>query len=96
MRRTGWPSSMPRNSPRTTAPISRDVEVQRQAEGAVLELEQLVGHRRGQALDARDAVTGLGDVPDLLALAASGSYDETKRSSASRISSGRMVSSAMV
>ena len=45
-----------------------DVEVQRQAEGAVLELEQLVGHRGGQALDARDAVTGLGDVPDLFAL----------------------------
>ena len=44
-----------------------DVEVERQAQRAVLELEQLVGHRRGQALDARDAVTGLGDVPDLLA-----------------------------
>ena len=43
------------------------VEVQREAEGAVLELQQLVGHGRGQALDPRDAVAGLGDVPDLLA-----------------------------
>ena len=67
VRWTGWPSSMPRTSPRTTTPISRDVEVQREAEGAVLELEQLVGHGRGQTLDARDAVTGLGDRADLLA-----------------------------
>ena len=44
-----------------------DVEVQRDAEGAVLELEQLVGHRRGQALDVGDTVTGLGDDADLLA-----------------------------
>ena len=44
-----------------------DVEVQREAERAVLELQQLVGHGGGQALDARDAVAGLGDVPDLLA-----------------------------
>ena len=44
-----------------------DVEVQRQAEDAVLELEQLVGHGRGQALDVGDAVAGLGDGADLLA-----------------------------
>ena len=44
-----------------------DVEVQRDAERAALELEQLVGHRAGQALDAGDAVTGLDDDPDLLA-----------------------------
>ncbi len=44
-----------------------DVEVEREAEGAVLELEQLVGHRRGQALDVGDAVTGVGDAADLLA-----------------------------
>ena len=41
------------------------VEVQGDAERAVLELEQLVGHRRGQALDAGDAVAGLGDGADL-------------------------------
>ena len=41
------------------------VEVQGDAQGAVLELQQLVGHRRGQALDAGDAVTGLGDGADL-------------------------------
>ena len=49
-----------------------DVEVQREAEGAVLELEQLVGHRRGQALDVRDAVAGLGDACRPPPLAASG------------------------
>jgi hypothetical protein len=41
------------------------VEVQRQAERAVLELEELVGHRRGQPADASDAVAGLGDRADL-------------------------------
>ena len=35
-----------------------DVEVQRDAERAALELEQLVGHGGGQALDVGDAVTG--------------------------------------
>ena len=49
------------------------VEVQGEAEGAVLELEQLVGHRRGQAADAGDAVAGLGDGADLFRLAVSGS-----------------------
>ena len=44
-----------------------DVQVQGQAQRAVLEPEQLVGHRRGQPLDAGDAVTGLGDRADLLA-----------------------------
>jgi hypothetical protein len=44
-----------------------DVEVQRQAADTALELEQLVGHDRGQALDAGDAVTGLDDGADLLA-----------------------------
>jgi len=42
------------------------VEVQRDAEGAVLELEQLVRHRGRQARDARDAVGALGDRADLL------------------------------
>src|SRR5262249_54687883 len=35
------------------------VEVERQAPDAVLELEQLVGHGGGQALDPRDTVAGL-------------------------------------
>src|SRR5690606_2830417 len=44
-----------------------DVEVEREAERAVLELQQLVGHAAGQALDLRDAVGGEGDPADLLA-----------------------------
>ena len=44
-----------------------------------------------------DAVTGLDDVSrPPRARRPSGSYDWTKRSSASRISSGRIVSSAIV
>ena len=42
------------------------VEVEREAAGAVLELQQLVGHGRGQARDPRDAVAALGDGADLL------------------------------
>ena len=42
------------------------VEVQGNAQGAVLELEQLVGHGGGEAADPRDAVGGLGDRADLL------------------------------
>ena len=41
------------------------VEVQGDAERAVLELEQLVGHHGGQAADAGDAVRGLGHGADL-------------------------------
>ena len=43
------------------------VEVQRDAEYPAGELQQLVGHRRGQALDGGDAVTGIDDDADLLA-----------------------------
>jgi hypothetical protein len=73
-----------------------DVQVERQAPDAVLELEQLVGHGRGQPLDPGDAVTALGDGADLFPEAPAGSYSSTKRASASRISSGRIVSSAIV
>jgi hypothetical protein len=41
------------------------VEVQRDTEHAALELQQLVRHRRGEALDVRDAVTGVEDGADL-------------------------------
>ena len=41
------------------------VEVLREAERAVREADELVGHDAGEALDVRDAVTGVGDVPDL-------------------------------
>ena len=44
-----------------------DVQVQRDAQHAAGELQQLVGHGRGQALDVGDAVAGVGDRADLLA-----------------------------
>ena len=43
------------------------VEVQGQAAHPALELQELVGHDRGQPLDPCDAVAGLGDGADLLA-----------------------------
>ena len=44
-----------------------NIEVQSDPADAVLELQQLVRHRRGQTLDARDAVTRGEDRSDLLA-----------------------------
>ena len=67
MRWTCWPSSMLGEVTEDDDADLADVEVQRDAQRAALELEQLVGHGRGQALDAGDAVTGLGDDADLLA-----------------------------
>ena len=67
MRLTSWPSSIAGELTEDDDADLVDVEVERQAEGAVLELEQLVGHRRGQALDVRDAVAGVGDAADLFA-----------------------------
>ena len=72
MRLTSWPSSMRGELAEDDDADLVDVEVQREAERAVLELEQLVGHRRGQALDVRDAVTGVGDAADLLARGSAG------------------------
>ena len=44
-----------------------DVEVEGHAQRAVLELQELVGHRRGQTLHVGDTVTRVGDGADLLA-----------------------------
>ena len=44
-----------------------DVEVEREAQRAVLELQQLVGHGRGKTLDVGDAVAGVRDAADLFA-----------------------------
>ncbi len=45
-----------------------DVEVLGQTQRAVGELEQLVGHRAGKALDGGNSVTGLDDAADLFTL----------------------------
>src|SRR5699024_6003236 len=44
------------------------VEVEREAQGAVVELQQLVGHRGRQALDVGNAVARVSDDADLVAL----------------------------
>ena len=85
---------MPDASPSTTAPIDVLVEVQREADGAVLELEQLVDRAVGQAGDAGDAVADLGDAPD-----GAGLEDGSKPSRffviAAAMSAAESVSSAM-
>ncbi len=48
------------------------VEVQRHTEHAAGELEELLGHDRGQALDVGDAVTGVDDGADLFTLGIGG------------------------
>ena len=68
------------------------VQVQRDAEDAAGELQQLVGHRRGQALDVRDAVTGLDD--DRRPLRARSRSRSWRRSSRSRSGSRPRRSSA--
>ena len=61
---TVWPSSMRVGLAEHDGADRVLVEVQREADGAVLELEQLVDGAVGQARDAGDAVTDLGDAPD--------------------------------
>ena len=48
------------------------VEVQCDTEHAAGELEEFLGHDRGQALDVGDAVTGVDDCADLFALGIGG------------------------
>ena len=99
-RRCGGPSGPPRcrsKSPRTTTPISRVSRFRARPRVPSSNSQQLVGHGRGQALDAGDAVAGLGDRADLFACwpPRACSRRRTARS-ASRISSGRIVSSVIV
>ena len=61
---TVWPSSMPNALAEDHGADRLLVEVQREADGAVLELEQLVDGAVGQAGDAGDAVADLGDAAD--------------------------------
>ncbi len=64
------------------------VEVQREAERAVREADELVRHDRGQTLDVGDAVGRVGDVSDLGLLGRAGSYAAANSERAERISSG--------
>ncbi len=69
MRRTSVPSSMCCGLAEDDDADLADVEVLGEAQRAVGELEQLVGHRAGKTLDGGDAVTGVDDAADLFALA---------------------------
>ena len=61
------PPRCPAASPRMTTPISRTSRFSATPSVPSSNSQQLVGHRRGQALDVGDAVAGLGDDADLLA-----------------------------
>src|SRR5215217_6884207 len=95
VRLTTWPSSMPPDSPITTTPISRTSRFSAMPSvpfsNSRSSLAIAEGRPSTRAIPSPDVTT----VPTSSRLAVSGVYPRTKRSSASRISSGRIVSSAM-
>ncbi len=96
VRRTCWPSSISLNSPRITTPISRMSRLSARPRtpfsNTSSSLAMAEGSPSTRAMPSPHSVT----VPISSRAAPSGSYSWTKRASASRISSGRIVSSAIV
>ena len=96
VRRTCWPSSISLNSPRITTPISRTSRLRARPRtpfsNSSSSLAMAEGSPSTRAMPSPHSVT----VPTSSREAPSGSYSWTKRASASRISSGRIVSSAIV
>ena len=91
---TAWPSWMSDASPSTTAPIESSSRFSARPSSAVLELEQLVDRRVGQARDAGDAVADLDDPADL-GRSSRGLEALEVLASAAVMSAALMVSSAM-
>ena len=77
--RTTWPSSRPSIVAEHDGADRLLVEVEGEADGAVLELEQLVDRRAGQPGDAGDAVADLGDAADLLGFRRGGEVADVAR-----------------
>ena len=96
VRRTGWPSSMPAKSPRTTTPISVTSRFRARpsvpSSNSSSSLAIAEGRPSTRAMPSPATETW----PTSSRAAAAGSYDFTNSSSASRISSGRIVSSVIV
>ena len=65
VRRTSWPSSTVAELAKEHSADLAQFEVQCHALQPTFELEQFVGHGRGQPLNTRDAVTGLDHVAHL-------------------------------
>jgi hypothetical protein len=93
---TCWPSSIFSKSPRIDAPMLCSSRFERHAEHSARELEQLLGHHRGHALDVRDSVTGVDDRTDLLARGVGGETRDVILDRTLRCQSAEMVNSAMV
>ena len=96
VRLTCWPSSISLNSPRMTTPISRTSRLSARPRtpfsNTSSSLAMAEGRPSTRAMPSPHSMT----VPISSRAAPSGSYSWTKRASASRISSGRIVSSAIV
>src|SRR6185312_13135106 len=96
VRLTCWPSSISLNSPRMTTPISRTSRLSARPRtpfsNSSSSLAMAEGRPSTRAMPSPHSMT----VPISSREAPSGSYSWTKCASASRISSGRIVSSAMV
>src|ERR1700691_2556419 len=95
VRLTCWPSSIWLNSPRMTTPISRTSRLSARPRtpfsNTSSSLAMAEGRPSTRAMPSPHSMT----VPISSLAAPSGSYSWTKRDSASRISSGRIVSSAI-
>ena len=95
VRLTCWPSSISLNSPRMTTPISRTSRLSARPRmpfsNTSSSLAIAEGRPSTRAMPSPHSMT----VPISSREAPSGSYSWTKRASASRISSGRIVSSAI-
>src|SRR5580692_9437978 len=95
VRLTCWPSSISLNSPRMTTPISRTSRLSARPRtpfsNTSSSLAMAEGRPSTRAMPSPHSMT----VPISSRAAPSGSYSWTKRDSASRISSGRIVSSAI-
>ncbi len=96
VRLTCWPSSISLNSPRMTTPISRTSRLSARPRtpfsNSSSSLAMADGRPSTRAMPSPHSIT----VPISSRAAPSGSYSWTKRASASLISSGRIVSSAIV
>ena len=95
VRLTFWPSSISANSPRITTPISRTSRLSARPltpfSNSSSSLAMAEGRPSTRAMPSPHSTT----VPTSSRSAPAGSYSSTNRASASRISSGRIVSSAI-
>src|SRR5512146_740912 len=95
VRLTRWPSSMPENSPRITTPISRTSRLSAMPRvpfsNSSSSFAMAEGRPSTRAMPSPHSTT----VPTSSRATPVGSYSSTNRASASRISSGRIVSSAI-